>query len=336
MFRPSNWFQWYIEHLDWLRFELAFDARAFVSARWMVQQLPIMHFLWHVSHLTVLPSTTTIPAYCPPSQPHHNLIAHPSQLPTTIQDAHNPLQHLYHTQWSHPPLPSSCVQDTTQEGQHRHQRKDAKASQTQHGGWQSWQRTWGECKPTPSSLSTHPLPGKPATWRQMRTQLQTPRSEYPHPLCSITWHFFIRKPSLRLLRVGCLWPHHCTLTLANSWRLTNQGAPLTTTGQPTARTPAPATRVMARATMRCQFQWLDSVDHSGVHTRLTQFHGRSYIMSILFLLIFPDFLIIFTLLTILKNAHRPCKQYTNIVDNGLHHVSLFFSDLFLIFLLYLH
>ena len=36
------------------------------------------------------------------------------------------------------------------------------------------------------------------------------------------------------------------------------------------------------------------------------------------------FLIIFTVLTILGNAHRPCKEYTNIVDNGLHHISLFF------------
>ena len=47
-----------------------------------------------------------------------------------------------------------------------------------------------------------------------------------------------------------------------------------------------------------------------------------------FFLIIPDFLIRFTLLTILGNAHRPCKQYTNIVDNGLHRISLFFSDFF--------
>ena len=50
-----------------------------------------------------------------------------------------------------------------------------------------------------------------------------------------------------------------------------------------------------------------------------------------FLLIVPEFLIQFTLLTILGNAHRPCKQYTNLVDNGLHHISLFFSDFVAIF-----
>ena len=59
---------------------------------------------------------------------------------------------------------------------------------------------------------------------------------------------------------------------------------------------------------------------------------RVYIMSILSLLIFSDFLIISAKITILGNAHRPCKQYTKIVDNDLH-LSIHF---FLIFLLYLH
>ena len=63
---------------------------------------------------------------------------------------------------------------------------------------------------------------------------------------------------------------------------------------------------------------------------------KVYIMSILFLLIFPDFLIIFELNTILGNVHRPCKQYTNIVDNGLHlslHFFLIFPDFLTIFTL---
>ena len=48
-----------------------------------------------------------------------------------------------------------------------------------------------------------------------------------------------------------------------------------------------------------------------------------YIMPLLFLLILPDFLIIFVLITIFGNVHRPCKQYSNIVDNSLHHVYSF-------------
>ena len=51
---------------------------------------------------------------------------------------------------------------------------------------------------------------------------------------------------------------------------------------------------------------------------------RVYIMSILFLLIFSDFLIIFAWITILGNVHRLCKQYTNIVDNSLCHATPFF------------
>ena len=45
-----------------------------------------------------------------------------------------------------------------------------------------------------------------------------------------------------------------------------------------------------------------------------------YIMSILFLLSFPDFLIIFVFITIFGNVHRPCKQYPSIANNSLHHV----------------
>ena len=45
-----------------------------------------------------------------------------------------------------------------------------------------------------------------------------------------------------------------------------------------------------------------------------------YIIPVLFLLILPDFLIIFVLITIFGNVHRPCKQYSNI---GLHHVYSF-------------
>ena len=43
-----------------------------------------------------------------------------------------------------------------------------------------------------------------------------------------------------------------------------------------------------------------------------------YSMPLLFLPIFPDFLLIFVLITILGNAHRPSKQYVNIVINSLH------------------
>ena len=40
---------------------------------------------------------------------------------------------------------------------------------------------------------------------------------------------------------------------------------------------------------------------------------KSYISS------FPDVLVIFALITILGNVHRPWKQYSNIVSNCLHH-----------------
>ena len=52
-----------------------------------------------------------------------------------------------------------------------------------------------------------------------------------------------------------------------------------------------------------------------------------YIIWILFLLSFPDFLVIILSINTLENVHIPCKQCTNMVDNDLH-LSLHF---FLIF-----
>ena len=49
-----------------------------------------------------------------------------------------------------------------------------------------------------------------------------------------------------------------------------------------------------------------------------------YIMFILFCSFFPDFLAIFTSITILGNVHRPCKQLSNITTPSLF-FSLFFS-----------
>ena len=62
---------------------------------------------------------------------------------------------------------------------------------------------------------------------------------------------------------------------------------------------------------------------------------RVYITFIVFLLLLPD-LIIFACITILGNVHRPCKQYTNIIENGLCHATPFFPDLFLMFWAHLH
>ena len=51
----------------------------------------------------------------------------------------------------------------------------------------------------------------------------------------------------------------------------------------------------------------------------------------------PNFVTIFVLITIFGNAHRPCKHYSNIVHNSLHHVYsfflFFFSDFLVIFAL---
>ena len=38
---------------------------------------------------------------------------------------------------------------------------------------------------------------------------------------------------------------------------------------------------------------------------------------------FPDVLVIFALITIFGNAHRPCEQYPNIVSNCLQHAYSF-------------
>ena len=59
-----------------------------------------------------------------------------------------------------------------------------------------------------------------------------------------------------------------------------------------------------------------------------------YTMPLFFLLIFPDFIIIFMFITILGNMHRLCKLYPNIVNNSLQCVysfSLDFSDFLVIF-----
>ena len=59
-----------------------------------------------------------------------------------------------------------------------------------------------------------------------------------------------------------------------------------------------------------------------------------YIISIPFILSFPDFLVIVLLITILGNVHIPCKWCTNIVDNDLQlslRFFLIFSDFLSIF-----
>ena len=45
-----------------------------------------------------------------------------------------------------------------------------------------------------------------------------------------------------------------------------------------------------------------------------------------FFLMFHDFLGIFALITILGNAHRPCKHFPNIVNNSICHVYCFFLN----------
>ena len=79
--------------------------------------------------------------------------------------------------------------------------------------------------------------------------------------------------------------------------------------------------------------WGMCTDH--VNNALT-LSRRVYIMSVLFLLIFSDFLITLALITALRNMHRPCKQYNNIIDNGLCHVTPFFLLYFLMFWVYLY
>ena len=69
--------------------------------------------------------------------------------------------------------------------------------------------------------------------------------------------------------------------------------------------------------------WEMCTDHINNASTLSK---RVYNMSILCLLILFDLLMIFASVTILGNAHRPCKQYPNIVDNSLHHVYSFFPE----------
>ena len=58
-----------------------------------------------------------------------------------------------------------------------------------------------------------------------------------------------------------------------------------------------------------------------------------YIISILFLFFFPNFLAIFALITIFGNVHRLYKRYANIVNNSVYYFSSFFPDLVTIFAL---
>ena len=76
----------------------------------------------------------------------------------------------------------------------------------------------------------------------------------------------------------------------------------------------------------CQLPYLEMrTDHVNTTPTLSI---TVYIMSILFFSFFSDFLAIFALLTIFGNVHRPCKQYSNIVNNSLHHVCSFFFSFF--------
>ena len=79
--------------------------------------------------------------------------------------------------------------------------------------------------------------------------------------------------------------------------------------------------------------WEMCTDHVSNASTLSQ---RVYIMSIFFLLIFPDFLAIFAWITILGNVRRPCRQCINIVESSLCHATPFLPDLFLVFWAYLH
>ena len=60
-----------------------------------------------------------------------------------------------------------------------------------------------------------------------------------------------------------------------------------------------------------------------------------YMISIHSFLSFPDFLVMFLLITILENAHTLCKQCTNIVDNDLH-LSLHFFLIYFSFSEYIY
>ena len=53
--------------------------------------------------------------------------------------------------------------------------------------------------------------------------------------------------------------------------------------------------------------------HTQTMYTVPQHYQQVHIMSLLFFWFFADFLIIVALITILGSAHRPCKQYPNII-----------------------
>ena len=76
--------------------------------------------------------------------------------------------------------------------------------------------------------------------------------------------------------------------------------------------------------------------HTGYVNSTPTVSTIAYIMSILFLLSFPDFLVIFLLITILRNLNRPCKLYLNIINMYtlcLSFFSWFFPEFLIIFVL---
>ena len=92
------------------------------------------------------------------------------------------------------------------------------------------------------------------------------------------------------------------------------------------------------------YSWFSHYIYSTYHIRkcaqtMQRIHQHCWQWSTSYISIFSDFfsdfLAIFTLITILGNAHRPCKLYLNIIHNSTSYLS-FFSWIFLIFSLYLH
>ena len=74
--------------------------------------------------------------------------------------------------------------------------------------------------------------------------------------------------------------------------------------------------------------WEMCTDHVINPSRLSK---KSTSCLVFFFVIFHDLFIIFAWITILGNAHRWCKQYTNIVEDGLCNATPFFSDVLGIF-----